>query len=57
MQLEVRDPAGVLRATTRIVLPVSSEMDCRACHASGAGNEARPVAGWINDPTSNATIA
>ena len=33
-----------------IVLPVSDEMDCRACHASGSGAAARPAAGWVNDP-------
>ncbi|MBL8857505.1 MAG: hypothetical protein JNL28_03240 [Planctomycetes bacterium] len=49
MQLQVRDPSGTLRGTTNVVLPVSSEMDCRACHASGAGPEARPLAGWINE--------
>ncbi|MDZ4772295.1 MAG: Ig-like domain-containing protein [Planctomycetota bacterium] len=50
MRLEARDAAGVLRGSTSIVLPVSSEMDCRACHASGAPNDARPFAGWANDP-------
>lgn len=49
MRLEVRDSGGTLRATTDIVLPVSSEMDCRACHASGAGPDARPLAGWENN--------
>ena len=29
--------------------PVSDEMDCRKCHASGAGAAARPTAGWEND--------
>jgi hypothetical protein len=36
-------------ATNDVVLPVSDEMDCRACHASGAGNAARPAAGWVWD--------
>ena len=49
MRLEVRDGQGVLRASTDIVLPVSDEMDCRACHASGAGPQARPAAGWVNE--------
>ena len=48
MRLEARDAGGVLRATTDIVLPVSSEMDCRACHASGSGPAAKPAAGWIS---------
>jgi hypothetical protein len=32
-----------------VVLPVSDEMDCRACHASGSGDAAKPAAGWVND--------
>ena len=34
-------------ATNDIVLPVSDEMDCRACHASGSVAAAQPAAGWI----------
>lgn len=37
-------------ANKDIVLPVSDEMDCRACHRSGAGPAAKPGAGWVNDP-------
>lgn len=33
-----------------IVLPVSDEMDCRVCHASGSGPSALPPAGWVWDP-------
>lgn len=40
---------GVVLATTDIVLPVSDEMDCRACHRSGAGPDAQPAAGWSWD--------
>jgi PKD repeat protein len=36
-------------ATNDIVLPVSDEMDCRACHASGTQDAAKPAAGWIWD--------
>ena len=36
-------------ATNDIVLPVSDEMDCRACHASGTQAAARPDAGWVWD--------
>jgi hypothetical protein len=36
-------------ATNDIVLPVSDEMDCRACHASGTQNSAKPAAGWVWD--------
>ena len=34
-------------ATKDIVLPVSDEMDCRVCHASGSGPAALPPAGWV----------
>ena len=34
-------------ATNDIVLPVSDEMDCRACHASGTMAAAQPAAGWV----------
>lgn len=34
-------------ATNDIVLPVSDEMDCRACHASGTQAAAQPAAGWV----------
>jgi PKD repeat protein len=36
-------------ATNDIVLPVSDEMDCRACHASGTQASAEPAAGWAWD--------
>lgn len=51
MRVEVRDAAtqSVL-GHVDAVLPVSDEMDCRACHASGAGPAARPAAGWVGDP-------
>jgi len=34
-------------ATNDIVLPVSDEMDCRTCHASGTQAAAEPAAGWV----------
>lgn len=45
-RLVARDANNAVLATTDIVLPVSDEMDCRACHASGAGPAARPARGW-----------
>jgi PKD repeat protein len=36
-------------ATNDVVLPVSDEMDCRACHASGTQSAAQPAAGWVWD--------
>lgn len=47
MRLIARNPSGTAIATNDVVLPVSDEMDCRACHASGSGEEARPAAGWV----------
>lgn len=50
MKVTARDTSGNLLASTRIVLPVSDEMDCRTCHASGSPIDARPAAGWVFDP-------
>ncbi len=49
MRLVAQDSARNVIATSDIVLPVSDEMDCKACHASGTGT-AMPSAGWVNDP-------
>jgi len=49
MRLVARNSSSTVIATSDIVLPVSDEMDCRACHASGTGS-ARPAHGWVNDP-------
>ncbi len=45
MRLVARSGGAVI-ATNDIVLPVSDEMDCRACHASGTEPSAEPAAGW-----------
>lgn len=50
MRIQARTATGTLIASTDIVAPVSDEMDCKACHASGSGSAARPAAGWIGDP-------
>jgi hypothetical protein len=50
MRLVARDAGGQLLAETAIVLPVSDEMDCSACHASGSEHDAEPSDGWIWDP-------
>jgi hypothetical protein len=47
MRLVARNSAGTIIASNDIVLPVSDEMDCRACHASGTQTEAKPEAGWV----------
>jgi len=49
MRLIARDAANQPLTTNDIVLPVSDEMDCRACHASGTQAAARPSAGWLWD--------
>lgn len=48
MRISVRDASGKVQATTDIVLPVSDEMSCRSCHASGSRPDTRPFAGWAN---------
>ena len=50
MRLVARDGSNVVLATTDIVLPVSEEMDCRACHGSGSSQAAEPAGGWAYDP-------
>ncbi len=52
MRVKARNTQGTVLAQTDIVLPISDEMDCRACHASGSGPAARPAGGWVNDPNS-----
>ena len=47
MRLIARNSGGTPIATNDIVLPVSDEMDCRACHASGTQAAAQPAAGWV----------
>jgi hypothetical protein len=46
MQVRAVSATGATLASTNIVLPVSDEMDCSACHASGSGAAARPAGGW-----------
>ena len=49
MLLVARDAGNNIIATNQIVLPISDEMDCRACHASGTQTAAEPLAGWVWD--------
>jgi Bacterial Ig domain/Immunoglobulin domain len=49
MRIVARDSAKNIIAANDVVVPVSDEMDCRACHASGTGT-AMPLEGWVNDP-------
>lgn len=52
MRVSARDQSGNLLASTDVVLPVSDEMDCRTCHASGATAATQPRTGWAwsSDP-------
>lgn len=49
MRLIAKNAANQPIATNDIVLPVSDEMDCRTCHASGTQESAQPQAGWVWD--------
>jgi hypothetical protein len=49
MRLKAKDASGAVLASTDVVLPVSDEMDCRSCHASGSGAAAEPGSGWAWD--------
>ncbi|WP_345969977.1 hypothetical protein WCX72_12005 [Sulfurimonas sp. HSL1-6] len=50
IDVTAKDASGNVLATTKVVLPVSDEMDCRACHGSASGySEAMPSSGWEND--------
>jgi hypothetical protein len=50
MKVVARNSKGSVLASTSIVLPVSDEMDCSACHASGSTSTAAPQKGWVFDP-------
>jgi hypothetical protein len=47
MRIVARNASNQAIATNDVVLPVSDEMDCRACHASGTQAAARPASGWV----------
>jgi hypothetical protein len=49
MRVSVKNASNTVLASADIVVPVSDEMDCRACHKSGSGAAAMPAAGWVND--------
>lgn len=49
MRMIARNSANQPIATNDVVLPVSDEMDCRLCHASGTQDAAKPAAGWVWD--------
>ena len=48
MRLVAKNSSGSVLASTDIVLPISDEMTCIACHGSNTGTlAARPAAGWV----------
>lgn len=49
MRLVARDSKNNIVATNNIVLPVSDEMDCSACHGASTHAAAMPTKGWITD--------
>ena len=50
-KLVAHDAANNVLASTNIVLPVSSELHCSTCHASGTGQAAaKPSPDWVYDP-------
>ncbi len=49
-RLEARDGSGALLASTDVVLPISSEINCGICHGSNTSAAARPNGGWVNNP-------
>ena len=52
VNVTAKDASGKVLATTKVVLPISDEMDCKACHSSTSGyTAAKPAAGWENDPS------
>lgn len=51
VKVVAKDTSGNTLAEGHVVLPVSDEMTCVACHASGSQDAARPpVHGWLWDP-------
>jgi len=48
VKVVARDTTGKVLAQARVVLPVSDEMSCASCHASGSPADAMPKAGWVN---------
>jgi len=49
-RIVAKDLQGNVLATAKIVLAVSDEMNCSKCHASNSDPDAKPAAGWENDP-------
>jgi len=50
MKITARDALNREIASTVTTLPISDEINCRLCHASGASPFARPFSGWAFHP-------
>ncbi len=50
VKVVAKNSSGTTLAEAKVVLPVSDEMTCTACHASTSGPAAKPRTGWVNDP-------
>jgi len=50
MRLTARNAQGAVLASTDVVLPVSDQLNCRACHSSDGSAAAQPNEGWVRDP-------
>ncbi len=48
-KIVAKDTAGNILANVETVLPISDEMDCKKCHASTSGNDAKPTSGWVSN--------
>lgn len=49
VKVTAKDAGGQVLASAHTVLPVSTEMNCRLCHASVTGSPAaKPAGGWVN---------
>jgi hypothetical protein len=49
VKVVAKDSNGNILSEVKTVLPVSDEMDCKRCHASSSGNDAKPTKGWVNN--------
>lgn len=50
VKVTAKDRAGNILAEAKAVLPISDEMDCKRCHASGSpALDAKPNSGWVNN--------
>ena len=49
-KIVAKDASGKVLATAKITIPVSDEMSCNTCHASGSDPAAQPAGGWVNNP-------